>query len=60
MLYIYVHLGHSNIFIYPYMYFLLPLHFTADLEQSCCVTRIHAGGDQSFAHYVTAEVSFHK
>uniref|UniRef100_A0A671XKX4 HECT and RLD domain containing E3 ubiquitin protein ligase 4 n=1 Tax=Sparus aurata TaxID=8175 RepID=A0A671XKX4_SPAAU len=30
----------------------------SDLEQSCCVTRIHAGGDQSFAHYVTAEVIF--
>ncbi|KAM9365582.1 putative E3 ubiquitin-protein ligase HERC4 isoform 2-T2 [Pholidichthys leucotaenia] len=25
-----------------------------DLEQSCCVKRIHAGGDQSFAHYCSA------
>ena len=60
MLHFCVHLGNSNIFIYPYVYFLLSLHFIADLEQGCCVTRIYAGGDQSFAHYFTADVSFLK
>uniref|UniRef100_A0A8D3CRY5 HECT and RLD domain containing E3 ubiquitin protein ligase 4 n=1 Tax=Scophthalmus maximus TaxID=52904 RepID=A0A8D3CRY5_SCOMX len=30
------------------------LHCTQD----CCVKRIYAGGDQSFAHYCTANVSF--
>uniref|UniRef100_A0AAQ5X3W4 HECT domain-containing protein n=1 Tax=Amphiprion ocellaris TaxID=80972 RepID=A0AAQ5X3W4_AMPOC len=28
-------------------------------ERSCCVKRIYAGGDQSFAHYCTANVSFY-
>lgn len=34
----------------------LSLTFIADLEQGCCVKRIYAGGDQSFAHF-TANVS---
>uniref|UniRef100_A0A8C4GP38 HECT domain-containing protein n=1 Tax=Dicentrarchus labrax TaxID=13489 RepID=A0A8C4GP38_DICLA len=28
-----------------------------DSEQGCCVKRIYAGGDQSFAHYLTANVN---
>uniref|UniRef100_A0A669B453 HECT and RLD domain containing E3 ubiquitin protein ligase 4 n=1 Tax=Oreochromis niloticus TaxID=8128 RepID=A0A669B453_ORENI len=28
-------------------------------EEKCCVKRIYAGGDQSFAHYCSANVSFH-
>lgn len=28
--------------------------YIADLAQGCCVKRIYAGGDQSFAHYYTA------
>ncbi|XP_029376575.1 probable E3 ubiquitin-protein ligase HERC4 isoform X4 [Echeneis naucrates] len=39
--------------IYPYIYFLLPSRCIAEMEQ-CCVKRIYAGGDQSFANYCTA------
>uniref|UniRef100_A0A672ZVV9 HECT domain-containing protein n=1 Tax=Sphaeramia orbicularis TaxID=375764 RepID=A0A672ZVV9_9TELE len=31
----------------------------SDSQQNCCVKRIYAGGDQSFAHYRTANVSVH-
>lgn len=30
----------------------------ADSEENCCVKRIYAGGDQSFAHYCSTNVSF--
>lgn len=50
--------GYSNLFIQPYIY-LLSLHHTVDSEECCCVKKIYAGGDQSFAHYVTANVSCH-
>uniref|UniRef100_A0A4W5NVX4 HECT and RLD domain containing E3 ubiquitin protein ligase 4 n=1 Tax=Hucho hucho TaxID=62062 RepID=A0A4W5NVX4_9TELE len=35
---------------------LTPTH--TDMEQGCCVKRIYAGGDQSFAHYYTPQVIF--
>ncbi|XP_070697614.1 probable E3 ubiquitin-protein ligase HERC4 isoform X1 [Pempheris klunzingeri] len=35
-------------------YSLLSLHHLSDLEHGCCVKRIYAGGDQSFAHHCTA------
>lgn len=38
---------------------LFSLTFVADSEEKCCVKRIYAGGDQSFAHYCSANVSFH-
>uniref|UniRef100_A0A3Q3WPS4 HECT domain-containing protein n=1 Tax=Mola mola TaxID=94237 RepID=A0A3Q3WPS4_MOLML len=42
----------------PFMATSAPVH--TDTEQCCCVKRIYAGGDQSFAHYSSANVSFHK
>lgn len=38
---------------------MLSLNYTADME-GCYVKRIYAGGDQSFAHYSPANVSFQK
>lgn len=34
--------------------------FLTEVEQNYCVKRIYAGGDQSFAHYYTANVRFHQ
>lgn len=55
-----VYVSHSNLFIYPYIYCLFSFCCIADLEQGYCVKRIYAGGDQSFAHYFTASVSFYE
>ncbi|KAF1375974.1 hypothetical protein PFLUV_G00225760 [Perca fluviatilis] len=46
--------GHPNLLFFPNVYLLPSLHNIADSEQGCFVKRIYAGGDQSFAHYCTA------
>ncbi|XP_031140033.1 probable E3 ubiquitin-protein ligase HERC4 isoform X4 [Sander lucioperca] len=46
--------GHPNLLLFPNIYFLPSLHNIADSERGCFVKRIYAGGDQSFAHYCTA------
>uniref|UniRef100_A0A674APX8 HECT and RLD domain containing E3 ubiquitin protein ligase 4 n=1 Tax=Salmo trutta TaxID=8032 RepID=A0A674APX8_SALTR len=42
----------------PWVAYNGPTPTNTDMEQGCCVKRIYAGGDQSFAHYYTPQVIF--
>ncbi|XP_071235902.1 probable E3 ubiquitin-protein ligase HERC4 isoform X2 [Salvelinus alpinus] len=39
----------------PWVAYNGPTPTNTDMEQGCCVKRIYAGGDQSFAHYYTPQ-----
>uniref|UniRef100_A0A8C7CA82 HECT and RLD domain containing E3 ubiquitin protein ligase 4 n=1 Tax=Oncorhynchus kisutch TaxID=8019 RepID=A0A8C7CA82_ONCKI len=40
----------------PWVAYNGPMPTIADMEQGCCVKRIYAGGDQSFAHCYTPQI----
>lgn len=42
---------------HPCIYSWLTFHWFTESEQCFCIHRIYAGGDQSFAHYYSANVS---
>ncbi|KAL0964222.1 hypothetical protein UPYG_G00321040 [Umbra pygmaea] len=41
----------------PWVAYSCPTPTNTEMEQGCCVKKIYAGGDQSFAHYHTPENS---